>query len=304
MSKPEIVQSTQPACGRCGVPYRAHRPVKMLDDVDGPARIVKGHVWLPQCSCWTAAARTQCGWCGKMDVDDSHPDCESRPHSVDIHGLPASPRCSCWTAQPQLAVEIEGAASLAISRATSRTVIEAARMKGTASCNVAGCLGYCGICSPSVVPAPPEKQPETYSCLLCGTTTLYPHRCPQFNPPHLASPPVEKPSVAPSPAPAEPYEGLTESELVHIAVIERAERKRLETLPREVAKCRGHWHMMSCGDDLAYGGDVDIGSFSSAEAAMAGWDRYYEEESHILWLCEKLRALRSRAQSLPPEGEK
>ena len=159
-----------------------------------------------------------------------------------------------------------------------------------------------------VVPAPPEKQPEEgriYPCDDCGvmrtkaeggTTFTICEECWRKR--------YGKPSVAASPAPAEPYEGLTESELVHIAVIERAERKRLETLPREVAKCRGHWHMMSCGDDLAYGGDVDIGSFSSAEAAMAGWDRYYEEESHILWLCEKLRALRSRAQSLPPEGEK
>ena len=30
----------------------------------------------------------------------------------------------------------------------------------------------------------------TYRCLICGTETLYPHACPAFNPPHLASKPV------------------------------------------------------------------------------------------------------------------
>ena len=43
MTKPTIVQSTQPGCARCGIPYEAQNPRDLIPNM-----------WSPRCSCWTA----------------------------------------------------------------------------------------------------------------------------------------------------------------------------------------------------------------------------------------------------------
>ena len=179
--------------------------------------------------------------------------------------LLGSPRCSCWTAQPQPEEEDASPRQCAAKDPTAGSFYICTLDEGHDGNHIAwASIGQRRqLANWSVVPAPAEKQ---YPCAECGvmrskdeggTTFTVCDGC--WDKSHA------KPVVAPSPAPAEPYEGLA-----------RILANEWDKGWRAVAK--------AAVDAILPQAGVRLGKY------------YFSDVG--------LEMLRSRAQSLPPEGEK
>ena len=54
MTKPTIVQSTQPGCFRCGIPYESVTLHRGGSNAVADLSTYTEPIWSPRCSCWTA----------------------------------------------------------------------------------------------------------------------------------------------------------------------------------------------------------------------------------------------------------